>query len=286
MTVVRPYSQWGVARDRRRTSGSRASRRSRGWTIGSTAASSSASRPSSTSSRTTACSSASRSSGSPRPAGWAPIATTASGTAWTPTRTRSRSTTSGAPAGRRGESGIARRGERVSVPRWSPARAASSAAGWRRRCSSAATRVVSFDRRRRTERPSAIGMLGIEDDLVQVEADLTDAAEVGAVLDEHGVDTVFHLAAETIVATVAASPAPGLRVERARHVDGARGVPRARACERVVFASSDKAYGAHDELALPRGLRAAADGAVRGVEGGGGPDRAQLLALLRAARSP
>ena len=37
-------------------------------------------------------------------------------------------------------------------------------------------RVVSFDRRRATEKPSAVGMLGIEDDLIQVEADLCDAA--------------------------------------------------------------------------------------------------------------
>ena len=32
--------------------------------------------------------------------------------------------------------------------------------------------VVSFDRRRTTERPSAVGMLGIEADLIQVEGEL------------------------------------------------------------------------------------------------------------------
>ena len=52
-------------------------------------------------------------------------------------------------------------------------------------------------------------MLGIEDDLVQVEADLCDAAEVERVLRENSVDTVFHLAAETIVSTVQESPVQG-----------------------------------------------------------------------------
>ncbi len=108
-------------------------------------------------------------------------------------------------------------------------------------------RVVSFDRRRRSERPSAIGMLGIEDDLIQVEADLTDAGEVGAVLDEHDIDSVFHLAAETIVGKVAASPAQGFE----SNVRGTWTILegcRERQLPRVVFASSDKAYGAHEEL--------------------------------------
>ncbi len=107
--------------------------------------------------------------------------------------------------------------------------------------------VVSFDRRRRSERPSAIGMLGIEDDLVQVEADLTDGQEVGSVLDEHGVDSVFHLAAETIVGTVAASPAQGFE-SNVRGTWTVLEACRERDLQRVVFASSDKAYGAHDTL--------------------------------------
>ena len=107
--------------------------------------------------------------------------------------------------------------------------------------------VVSFDRRRTSERPSAIGMLGIEGDLIQVEADLTDADQVAGVLAEHDVDTVFHLAAETIVGTVQASPVQGFE----SNVRGTWTLLQAcseRGIERVVFASSDKAYGAHDEL--------------------------------------
>jgi CDP-glucose 4,6-dehydratase len=107
--------------------------------------------------------------------------------------------------------------------------------------------VISFDRRRRSERPSASGMLGIEDELVQVEADLTDAAQVGGVLDEHDVDSVFHLAAETIVTTVAASPAQGFE-SNVRGTWTVLEACRERELQRVVFASSDKAYGAHEEL--------------------------------------
>jgi CDP-glucose 4,6-dehydratase len=108
-------------------------------------------------------------------------------------------------------------------------------------------RVVSFDKRRTTEKPSAIGMLGIEEELVQVEGDLCDAAELDRVLRENSVDTVFHLAAETIVSTVQASPVRGFE-------SNVRGTwMLLQAClelgiERVVFASSDKAYGAHEEL--------------------------------------
>jgi CDP-glucose 4,6-dehydratase len=107
--------------------------------------------------------------------------------------------------------------------------------------------VVSFDRRRTTERPSAIGMLGMEGELTQVEGDLVDGAQLGAVLGEHGVDTVFHLAAETIVGTVQASPIAGFE-SNVRGTWTLLEACRRRAVERVVVASSDKAYGAHAEL--------------------------------------
>ena len=108
-------------------------------------------------------------------------------------------------------------------------------------------RVVSFDKRRVTEKPSAVGMLGIEEDLVQVEGDLCDAAELERVLADNGVDTVFHLAAETIVSTVQESPVAGFE----SNVRGTWTLLQAcldQGVERVVFASSDKAYGAHETL--------------------------------------
>jgi CDP-glucose 4,6-dehydratase len=108
-------------------------------------------------------------------------------------------------------------------------------------------RVVSFDRRRLTEKPSAIGMLGIEDDLIQVEGDLCDAAELKRVLAENDVDTVFHLAAETIVSTVQASPVQGFE-SNVRGTWTLLQTSLEHGVEGVVFASSDKAYGAHEEL--------------------------------------
>ncbi len=107
--------------------------------------------------------------------------------------------------------------------------------------------VVCFDRRRVGERLTAIGMLGIEDDLIQVRADLTDGERLARVLREHSVDAVFHLGAETIVSTVRDSPVQGFE----SNVRGTWTVLQActdHGVERLVVASSDKAYGAHDEL--------------------------------------
>jgi CDP-glucose 4,6-dehydratase len=113
--------------------------------------------------------------------------------------------------------------------------------------------VVSYDRRRTTERPSPLGMLGIEDDLIQVEGDLTDAERVLDVLAKHAIDTVFHLAAETIVSTVHASPVQGFE-SNVRGTWTVLEACRERGVERVVFASSDKAYGAHEELPYREGF--------------------------------
>ncbi len=66
-------------------------------------------------------------------------------------------------------------------------------------------------------------------------------------LADGGIDTVYHLAAETIVGTVQADPVGGYET----NVRGTWTVLQAcreQGVERVVFASSDKAYGAHDEL--------------------------------------
>ena len=111
----------------------------------------------------------------------------------------------------------------------------------------AGDRVISFDKRRTTEKPSAVGMLGIEGDLIQVEGDLCDAGEVERVLREHAVERIFHLAAETIVGTVQASPVTGFE-SNVRGTWVLLQTALEHGVERVVFASSDKAYGAHAEL--------------------------------------
>jgi CDP-glucose 4,6-dehydratase len=107
--------------------------------------------------------------------------------------------------------------------------------------------VVSFDRRRPDGRPSTLAMLGVEADVAQVEGELTDPAAVRRALAEHRVDCVFHLAAETIVATVEASPVRGFE-SNVRGTWIVLEACRDRVVQRVVVASSDKAYGTSDEL--------------------------------------
>lgn len=108
-------------------------------------------------------------------------------------------------------------------------------------------RVVSLDRRRRSERPSAIGMLGIEEDVQQVEGEMTDAPLLSRTLAGEGVQTVYHLAAETIVSTVHESPARGFD-SNVRGTWTVLEACREHGVERVVVASSDKAYGSHEDL--------------------------------------
>ncbi len=108
-------------------------------------------------------------------------------------------------------------------------------------------RVVSLDRAARAGRLSALALLGIEDQVVEVEGDLLDADLLGRTLASHPVSVVFHLAAQTIVGTAAASPAPTFETN-VRGTWTVLEACREQGVERVVAASSDKAYGAHDEL--------------------------------------
>jgi len=93
---------------------------------------------------------------------------------------------------------------------------------------------------------------GIEQGCVTVPADITDYTELVRTLNEHDVDSVFHLAAQTIVGTANRSPLSTFEtnirgtymlLEACRAV-GVVGDP----VQRVVVASSDKAYGDHEQL--------------------------------------
>jgi CDP-glucose 4,6-dehydratase len=111
----------------------------------------------------------------------------------------------------------------------------------------AGERVVAL--RRDVEPESRFASDGIEARCVVALADLTDHESLLRVLNEHEVSTVFHLGAQTIVATANRSPLSTFEsnvrgtwalLEACRVLDGA--------VERIVVASSDKAYGAHEEL--------------------------------------
>jgi CDP-glucose 4,6-dehydratase len=106
-------------------------------------------------------------------------------------------------------------------------------------------RAVSFDAG--LKKGSALELLGVAGDVADVQGDLLDEELVRRTLTEHEVDLVFHLAAQTLVGPAAESPASTFDV----NVRGTWMVLEA--CRdggvaRVVVASSDKAYGAHDEL--------------------------------------
>jgi CDP-glucose 4,6-dehydratase len=107
--------------------------------------------------------------------------------------------------------------------------------------------VASFDRRGPHERPSTLAMLEVESDVEELTGDLLDSDALARALSERSVDQVFHLAAETIVGTVQADPVGGFETN-VRGTWTLLEACRAAGVERVVVASSDKAYGAHDEL--------------------------------------
>jgi CDP-glucose 4,6-dehydratase len=107
--------------------------------------------------------------------------------------------------------------------------------------------VVSLDRPRGERGASTLGLLGIEPEVTEVGADLGDPAAIRRALRSHRADTVFHLAAETIVGAVHGSPLRGFETN-VRGTWNLLEACRAEEVERVVVASSDKAYGVHDEL--------------------------------------
>jgi CDP-glucose 4,6-dehydratase len=95
------------------------------------------------------------------------------------------------------------------------------------------------------ERLSGLDLLGIRGEVELAEADLRDAEAVAAAVA--GADAVFHLAAQTIVGVARESPLETFEV----NVRGAWNVfeaCREHDVARVVFASSDKAYGSSPEL--------------------------------------
>ena len=94
---------------------------------------------------------------------------------------------------------------------------------------------------------SALALEGLEKRVTVVDGDCRDPALLERVLVEHGVDTVFHLAAQTIVATGGRAPASTLDTN-VRGTWTVLEACRKHGVERVVVASSDKAYGAQEEL--------------------------------------
>ncbi len=108
-------------------------------------------------------------------------------------------------------------------------------------------RVVCLDRPVPETGLSRLRLLGIENEVECVDLDLLDSGDLSRTLMEQEVGSVFHLAAQTLVGAAAASPVATFETNvRATWM-------LLEACcsggvERVVVASSDKAYGPHQEL--------------------------------------
>ncbi|MDQ6914375.1 MAG: GDP-mannose 4,6-dehydratase [Actinomycetota bacterium] len=94
---------------------------------------------------------------------------------------------------------------------------------------------------------SALALEGTEARVDVVPGDVTDAAVVQRALAEYEVDAVFHLAAQTLVGTARRSPVATFDTN-VRGTWTVLEACRAVGVERVLVASSDKAYGPSDEL--------------------------------------
>ena len=101
---------------------------------------------------------------------------------------------------------------------------------------------------RRDEQPgSALVITGLEASVDVVHGDICAEGLVERALAEYEVDTVFHLAAQTIVPTANRSPLSTFETN-IRGTWTLLEACRRHGTERVVVASSDKAYGPHDAL--------------------------------------
>ncbi|MDX6662689.1 MAG: hypothetical protein QOG09_791 [Solirubrobacterales bacterium] len=105
--------------------------------------------------------------------------------------------------------------------------------------------VVAYDRG--DPNTSGLELQGIADDVELVRGELTDGELLARTIAGSGVDAVFHLGAQTIVGTANASPLPTFE-SNIRGTWELLEACRAAGVRTVVVASSDKAYGAHEQL--------------------------------------
>jgi len=94
---------------------------------------------------------------------------------------------------------------------------------------------------------SALALDGTEPRCTVVRGDVRDVELLERVLGEEEIDTVFHLAAQTVVGTALQSPLATWETN-VRGTWTLLEACRRHGAQRVVVASSDKAYGAHETL--------------------------------------
>jgi CDP-glucose 4,6-dehydratase len=106
--------------------------------------------------------------------------------------------------------------------------------------------AVTLIRRDRLPR-SALTLMGLEPRVAIVDGDVAADGLVARTIAEYEIDTVFHLAAQTLVPTANRSPLSTFETN-IRGTWLLLEACRAHQVERVIVASSDKAYGPHSEL--------------------------------------
>lgn len=95
---------------------------------------------------------------------------------------------------------------------------------------------------------SSLVASGLIHQVKAVRGDVRDQALMERVLGEYEVDTVFHLAAQTIVGIANRNPVSTFETNVQGTWAVLEGCRRSPMVKRVVFASSDKAYGAHEAM--------------------------------------
>ena len=106
--------------------------------------------------------------------------------------------------------------------------------------------AVTVIRRDDTSR-SVLGAMGLERRVSVVHGDILTEGLVSRAISEYEIDTVFHLAAQTLVPTANRSPLSTFDTNM-RGTWLTLEAARLNGVQRVVVASSDKAYGPHREL--------------------------------------
>lgn len=95
---------------------------------------------------------------------------------------------------------------------------------------------------------SLLRRAGYQDRIAVVRGDVTDCLFLDRVLNEYEVDTIFHLAAQTIVPIANRSPLSTFESNIKGTWTVLEAARRAPKVARMVIASSDKAYGVHEKL--------------------------------------
>jgi CDP-glucose 4,6-dehydratase len=94
---------------------------------------------------------------------------------------------------------------------------------------------------------SGLALMGLAERVDVVHGDICEEGLVARALNEYEVSDVFHLAAQTLVGTANRAPASTFETN-VRGTWIVLEACRLHGAERVIVASSDKAYGRHDEL--------------------------------------